>query len=64
MHKPKKINLNKGLSEVYRLYVLNDINSSNKNKYKLYLPNVYIRNKSNEKRSNSNSYLVHKNKKA
>ena len=64
LHRPKNIGLSKGLSELYRLYVSNDINGKNNNnpsnKYGLYLPNVYSRKKSNEKRSNSNSYIAPK----
>jgi NIMA (never in mitosis gene a)-related kinase len=64
LHRPKN-GLSKGLSELYRLYVSNDINgkaSNNRqmNKYALYLPNVYSRQKGNEKRYNSNSYIAPK----
>ena len=62
--KPKKIGLSKGLSELYKLYISNDLTGKNgnnsSNKYELYLPNVYARKKGNEKRSNSNSYIVSK----
>ena len=64
LHRPKKIGLSKGLSELYKLYVSNDLSTKNvnnsSNKYELYLPNVYARKKGNEKRSNSNSYIASK----
>ena len=52
---PKNIVLNKGLNNLYKLYVSNDYIGKNSNKIGLYLPNVYMRNNSNGKRSNSNS---------
>ena len=61
LHRPKKIGLSKGLSELYKLYVSNDLSAKNGNnspkKYELNLPNLYARKKVNEKRSNSNSYM-------
>ena len=64
LRRPKKIGLSKGLSELYKLYVSNDLAGKNvnnsSNKYEMYLPNVYARKKGNEKRSNSNSYIVSK----
>ena len=51
---------NKGLNELYKLYVSNDYKNpsgKNSNNIGLYLPNVYIRKNSNGKRSNSNSYI-------
>ena len=55
INKPKNIGLNKGLSELYKLYVSNDYKGKIPNNIGLYLPNVYKRNNSNGKRSNSNS---------
>ena len=65
VHRPKNKALSKGLSELYKLYVSNDLgvkigNNHPMNKYALYLPNVFSRQKGNEKRFNSNSYIAPK----
>ena len=62
LHKPKNVGLSKGLSELFRLYVSNDIvgnnnKKNNSNQYAIYLKNVYPKKIVSEKRSNSNSYL-------
>ena len=54
---PKNIALNKGLNDLYKLYVSNDYKGKNSNNIGLYLPNVYKRNNNNGKRANSNSYI-------
>ena len=60
LKRPKK-GMNKGLSDLYRLYVSSDLIGKNENngsnKFALYLPNVYARKKGNEKRTNNNSYI-------
>ena len=58
INRPKNIVLNKGLSDLYKLYVSNDYKGNNSNNIGLYLPNVFIRKNSNGKRSNSNSYSI------
>ena len=59
LHRPKNRGLSKGLSELYKLYVSNDLtkNINSSNKREIYLPNVDVRKKVSEKRSNSNSYI-------
>ena len=62
LNKPKKVGLSKGLSELFRLYVSNDIvgnnnKKNNPNQYAIYLKNVYPKKIVSEKRSNSNSNL-------
>ena len=71
-HKPRKLVIpqlnkprngggyNNALNQLYKLYVSNDYKKpygKNSNNLGLYLPNHYIRNNSNNKRSNSNSYI-------
>ena len=63
LNMPKNILLNKGLNDLYKLYVSNDYKGKNSNNIGLYLPNVYIRNNNNGKRSNSNSYNILNSKK-
>ena len=62
MHKPKNVGLSKGLSELFRLYVSNDLNGNNgrnnSNKLGLYMKNIYHPKKVIEKRSNSNSCIA------
>ena len=53
---PKNGVYKNGLSELYKLYVSNNY-GKNSNNIGLYLPNHYIRRNSNNKRSNSNSYI-------
>ena len=60
--RPKNRALSKGLSILYKLYVSNDLtkNSNVSDKKGIYLPNLYIKKKVNEKRSNSNSHIASK----
>ena len=63
--KPKNNGLSKGLSELFKLYVSNDLNgnngrNSNSNKFALYMRNIYHPKKVAEKRSNSNSCIANK----
>ena len=58
INRSKNIGLNKGISDLYKLYVSNDYKGNNSNNIGLYLPNVFIRKNSNSKRSNSNSYSI------
>jgi NIMA (never in mitosis gene a)-related kinase len=58
-HRAKNIGGNKGLNELYKLYVSNDYKNpygKNSNNIGLYLPNVYKRKYSNGERSNNNSH--------
>ena len=58
INRSKNIGLNKGISDLYKLYVSNDYKGNNSNNIGLYLPNVFIRKNSNSKRSNSNSHSI------
>ena len=60
INRSKNIGLNKGISDLYKLYVSNDYKGNNSNNIGLYLPNVFIRKNSNAKRSNNNSYSIPK----
>ena len=53
-----KNGLNKGLSELYRLYVSNEYKKPIGKKNNIpYLPNIYKRNNINGKVGNNNSYV-------
>ena len=53
-----KNGLNKGLSELYRLYVSSDYKKPINKKHNVpYLPNIYRRNNINGKPGNNNSYI-------
>ena len=56
INRPKNVVYKNGLSELYKLYISNNY-GINSNNIGLYLPNHYIRRNSNNKRSNSNSYI-------
>ena len=64
-HKPKNVGLSKGLSELFKLYVSNNLygnnrRNNNSNKFAIYMKNIHKYKKVVEKRSSSNSCIGNK----